>query len=174
MRQPARKNSQAKKTADAGLASSRRLKQQATNRQLLCLGFYRQQATLPPPLMQSPTALAIESVPQPSNCYRRRLKTSWTGIPRAKLRPKDARAALHVDARLLIPIWSQAYEKACERVKPIKEAVNARYFIPLWKEPGAQHRKSQRVRCAALDLPGARSRPAKDQVRTCQGARFLS
>ena len=174
MRQPARKNSQAKKTADAGLASSRRLKQQATNRQLLCLGFYRQQATLPPPLMQSPTALAIESVPQPSNCYRRRLKTSWTGIPRAKLRPKDARAALHVDARLLIPIWSQAYEKTCERVKPIKEAANARYFIPRWKSLAHNTEKVRECDALLLTCPGQGLDLQKDQVRTCQGARFLS
>ena len=34
-------------------------------------------------------------------------------------------------------------------------------------------RKSKRKRCAALNLPGARSRPETRRARTCRGARFL-
>ena len=55
---------------------------------------------------------------------------SGTRVPRAKLRPKDARVALQADVRVytplkesgerqlgvLTPVWSQAYEKACKQV----------------------------------------------------------
>ena len=116
-------------------------KQQTTNGQRLCLGFCRRQAILPPPIH----AIA-EGGKQSSLCRSRptqgpKVSQGRTGIPRTRLRPKNARVAMQADARVytplkdsgerqlgvLTPVWSQAYEKACKQVKPIKEAANARY-----------------------------------------------
>ena len=76
--------------------------------------------------------------------------------------PRNARVALRADARLHIPTWSQASEKACPWAKPIRETASASSTSLL----GRAETRTEKLRGATFYSRPARSKVAvKEKVR---------
>ena len=130
--------------------------------QLPCVGFHLRQATGPPPLRAGQKATAVRDCCHSGPAARHTCQTSEPRDPRAKLLPRNARVALRADARLHIPTWSQASEKACPWAKPIRETASASSTSLL----GRAETRTEKLRGATFYSRPARSKVAvKEKVR---------